>query len=125
MGAKNVQEPIEQTVESEILDALSEFTDALEKGEVRKRMNCRQFRLNLHRTSYSPMLVKKTRGLLGISQPLFARFLGCSPKTIKAWEQGTNEPTPMACRFMDEIQRNPSYWREVLESVTENKTVNA
>jgi putative transcriptional regulator len=111
---------IEPTVENEILEALSEFTEALERGEVFQRFNCRQIKLNLQRTTYSPELVKKTRETLGISQPLFARFLGVSPKTVKAWEQGLNEPHPMACRFMDEIRRNRKYWLTVLKKVAVN-----
>jgi putative transcriptional regulator len=111
-------EPVEQSVEQEILEALGEFTDALEKGEVFKRFTCRQIKLNLVPTEYSPALVKKTRKLLGISQSLFARFLGVSPKTVRAWEQGINIPHPMACRFMDEIRRVPSFWIERLREVT-------
>jgi len=118
-------EVVEQSVESEILEALSEFTEALEKGEVRKRLNCRQVKLNLKRTAYSPSLVKKTRETLGISQPLFARFLGVSPQTVKSWEQGVNEPFPMACRFMDEIRRNRDYWLSVLKQIVVDKRVHA
>ena len=103
-------EPQEKSVEQEILEALSEFTAALEKGDVTRHLSCRQIKLNLSPTSYSPGLVKKTRMLLGMSQPLFARFLGVSPKTVKSWEQGFNTPQAMACRFMDEIRLNPKYW---------------
>ena len=100
------------TVERDILDAMADFTDALEKGEVTKRFTCRQIVLDLEPTHYSPALVKETRGLLGVSQPLFARFLGVSPKTVRSWEQGVNVPQPLACRFMDEIRREPQYWIE-------------
>lgn len=100
----------ESSVENEILEALADFTDALEKGEVLKRFTCRQIKLNLVPTQYSPELVRQTRKMLGISQTLFARFLGVSPKTVRAWEQGINTPHPMACRFMDEIRRDRGYW---------------
>jgi putative transcriptional regulator len=106
------------SVENDILEALSEFTDALKKGEVSKRFTCRQIKLDLKPTSYNPELVKTTRKLLKVSQTLFARFLGISPKTVRSWEQGINAPSPMACRFMDEIRRSPDYWTERLrESV--------
>ena len=117
----------ENTVESEILEALTEFTDALEKGEVPQRLTCRQVRLNLDPTRHSPELVKKTRNLLGVSQVLFARFLGVSPKTVRAWEQDVNTPPPMACRFMDEIRRQPEYWitrlREAIVTPTKSAKV--
>lgn len=102
------------SVEDEILEALSEFTDALKKGEVSKRFTCRQLKLDLNTTCYSPELVKTTRRLLKVSQTLFARFLGVSPKTVRSWEQGINTPSSMACRFMDEIRRSPGYWMERL-----------
>jgi putative transcriptional regulator len=110
------------SVESEILEALSDFTGALEKGEVTRRFSCRQITLNLAPTHYSPDLVKKTRKLLGVSQPLFAHFLGVSPKTVRAWEQGVNMPHKMACRFMDEIRRKPGFWTERLREVTVART---
>jgi putative transcriptional regulator len=109
------------SVESEILEALSEFTEALERGEVGKRFTCRQIKLDLKPTPYSPELVKATRQLLRVSQTLFARFLGVSPKTVRSWEQGVNTPSPMACRFMDEIRRSPRYWIERLREAVVTK----
>jgi len=98
------------SVEGEILEALAEFTDALERGDVAKRLTCWQLKLNLQPTPYNADLVKKTREVLGVSQTLFARFLGVSPKTVRSWEQGINIPSSMACRFMDVIRRDPAYW---------------
>ncbi len=106
------------SVEIEILEALEDFTDALEKGEVLERFTCRQIKLQLEPTHYNSELVKKTRKVLGVSQTLFARFLGVSPKTVRAWEQGINIPHPMACRFMDEIRQAPSHWAERLRELT-------
>ncbi len=110
------------SVEKDILEGLAEFSDVLEKGEVTKRLTCRQIKLTLVSTIYSPELVKKTRRSLGISQTLFARFLGVSPKTVRSWEQGLNCPNPMACRFMDEIRQDPSYWIERLKEAAIPKT---
>ncbi len=92
------QDGMSGPVENEILEGLAEFTDALEKGEATQRLTCRQVKLNLEPSHYSPQLVKKTRKVLGVSQPLFARFLGVSPKTVRSWEQGVNPPSPMACQ---------------------------
>jgi putative transcriptional regulator len=103
-----------ESVENDILEALAEFTDAL---EVLQRLTCRQVKLNLEPSPYSPQLVKGTRKVLGVSQPLFARFLGVSAKTVRSWEQGINIPSPMACRFMDEIRHAPSHWAARLREV--------
>jgi DNA-binding transcriptional regulator YiaG len=111
-------EGVGKTFGGKILDTLNDFADALEKGEVTERFTCRQVKLNLKPQNYSPKLVKETRRVLGVSQSLFARFLGVSPKTVHSWEQGINSPSKMACRFMDEIRRSPEHWRKRLQQVT-------
>jgi putative transcriptional regulator len=114
-NSENHRSKRDDSVENEILAALNSFTDALEKGEVSQRFTCRQIRLNLESSAYSPNLVRQTRRKLGLSQALFARFLGVSVKTVRAWEQGINTPQPMACRFMDEIRQAPGYWLQRLK----------
>jgi DNA-binding transcriptional regulator YiaG len=52
------------------------------------------------------------------SQAVFAKLLGVSLNTVRAWEQGVNHPSDMACRFLDEIRRDPAYWvRRLKEAV--------
>ena len=104
------------SVESDILEALGEFTEALKNGDVARRLTCRQIQLDLEPAVYDPQLVKKTRRLLKVSQTLFARFLGVSPQTVRSWEQGINTPSLMACRFMDEIRHSPDYWIKRLQA---------
>lgn len=110
-------ETAKRSVESEILEALADFTDALKKGDVSTQFTCRQVRLELEPTPYNPELIKKTRKILGVSQRLFAHFLGVSPKTVRAWEQGVNTPHPMARRFMDEIRQAPDHWTKRLRQL--------
>ena len=94
----------------EIIGALADFTDALEKGEVTKRLTCRQVKLDLRPKPYSPDLVKKTRRVLGVSQALFATFLGVSAKTVRstasAWPPGTRARS--AARRSRESRRRSS-----------------
>lgn len=56
--------------------------------------------------------VKEVRGLLGLSEPRFAEFLGVSVRTVRGWESGRNAPQGVARRFMQEIAANPTYWRK-------------
>ena len=107
------------SVEERIVKRLAGFVDALQADEkISERFTCRTVVLNLEPTAYGPKGVVAIRKLLGASQAVFAKFLGTSIKTVRAWEQGINPPKEMACRFMDEIQRNPEYWRNRLrESV--------
>lgn len=100
------------TVASRILQRLESFTESLEIGEpTPMRYTCRKVILDLRPETYDPKKVKETRALLGLSQGIFACLLGVSVKTIRSWEQGINQPQMIACRFMDEICRDPGYWR--------------
>jgi DNA-binding XRE family transcriptional regulator len=56
--------------------------------------------------------VRRVRDLLGMSQVVFARFLGVDPNTVRSWEQGTRPPSSIARRFMGEIEEDPAYWRQ-------------
>jgi putative transcriptional regulator len=105
------KEDARRSVGARIIEGLQELVTVLEKGEpLDEHFTCRHVRLDLEATHYSSRLVKETRNLLGASQAIFARFLGVSAKTVRAWEQGVNTPNGMACRFMDEIRRNPKHW---------------
>lgn len=101
------------SVGERILARLKGFDEALKNGEaIADKFTCRRVVLDLPPTPYDPDLVKETRKILGASQAMFAQFLGVSVKTVRSWEQGINVPNDMACRFMDEIRRNPKYWLE-------------
>jgi putative transcriptional regulator len=100
------------TIEVQIVQSLESFADALEKGEdIARRFTCHKVILDLRPTPYRPDLVRKTRSVLGMSQALFAKFLGVSISTVRAWEQGVKCPQPIACRFMDEIRHDPARFR--------------
>lgn len=106
---------MKDSVGKKIIEGLREFTAALENDEpIAEKFTCRKVTLDLLPVAYDPQAVKATRKLLAASQGVFAQFLGVSVKTVCAWEQGRIAPSDMACRFMDEIQRNPDYWRKRL-----------
>lgn len=56
---------------------------------------------------YAPEEIKKIRIALGMTQVLFASFLGVSPKTVEAWESGRNRPEGPARRMLSLVQRDP------------------
>lgn len=87
------------------------------KKKVSEKFTCHKLALDLNPQPYSPELVKKTRKILTASQALFAQFLGVSPQTVRAWEQGVNTPRDSACRLMDEIRHDPEYWQARLQQL--------
>ncbi len=114
---------MKDSVGNKLIEGLREFTEALEGDErIADKFTCRKVTLDLLPVPYGPKAVKATRRLLRVSQAIFAQFLGVSVKTVHAWELGKT-PGDMACRFMDEIQRNPDYWRNRLrESIKVKET---
>ena len=95
-----------------VIDRLEDFNRSLRAGDkIVEKYTTRTVRLNLKRQAYNPRLIKKTRQSMGMSQAVFAQFIGASVKTVQAWEQGTVRPSTMARRFMDEIRHNPEYWK--------------
>jgi len=55
----------------------------------------------------SPMSVVRVREKLGVSQPMFARLLGISEKTLQNWEQGRRTPTGPAKVLLKVAARHP------------------
>lgn len=109
---------MKESVGSRIVSRLNEFADALESGaNISEKFTVRTLPLNLLQSQYDSKAVRKTRDLIGLSQALFARFLGVSPATVRAWEQGSNVPSGIASRFMDEIQFAPDHWQKRLAIV--------
>lgn len=100
-----------RTIAEELIAGFTELADALEAGaDPGEKFNCYQMQLDLQPQSYTKNMVKETRKLLNASQRVFAKFLGVSVKTVSQWEQGKGNPSPMACRFMDEIRQNPKHY---------------
>ena len=103
---------------TEILGALTEFRDGVRSGEpIEKIFTVRTVELDLRPREYGAGDVKRIRKQLKLSQDLFARFLGVDVNTLRSWEHGRKKPSPIACRFMDEIGHSPDHWSERLREV--------
>lgn len=98
---------------AKIVSAFEEAIALMRSGEpLERHFTVRTYKANFTPRDYEPDDVRRVRGLLGMSQVLFARFLGVDANTVRAWEQGTRPPSPIARRFMDEIENDPEHWRE-------------
>lgn len=103
---------------AQIVERMREFTDVLQRGEpISERFTVRRIKLDRKPTPYDPQKVKATRKLLNASQAVFAWFLGVKIQTVRAWEQGVNPPSDLACRFMDLIQSKPEWMRSRLREM--------
>jgi putative transcriptional regulator len=95
-----------------IVKALTQFIDDLEAGvPIESRYTVRKVRVIPKPSHYPPARVRAVRDLIGASQEVFAQLLAVSPMTVRSWEQGLRQPSPIARRFLDEIEMSPGHFR--------------
>jgi putative transcriptional regulator len=98
---------------AKLVGAFEEAIALMRTGEpLEKHFTVRTYKVEFTPRDYGPDDVRRVRGLLGMSQVLFARFLGVDANTVRSWEQGTRPPSSIARRFMDEIENDPAHWRQ-------------
>jgi putative transcriptional regulator len=114
------------SVPQQILEGLREMSEFAASGESpEKRYTVRHLTLELNPGDYTPDQVRATREVFGLSQPLFAKFLGVEVSALRHWEQGIRSPSAVVRRFLDEMNATPDHWRRRIESVvrtTQNRS---
>lgn len=106
-----------------IIDRLSKFEKDLRADKpITKNYTVHTLKLDLSPGLYKGKDVKQLRKSLGLSQSLFATFLGVKVGTVQAWEQDRKSPQPIACRFMDEMSKHPQFFRDRIKEEAEAVT---
>ncbi len=57
--------------------------------------------------SYRADEIRNIRKQTGLSQKMFAGYMGVSVKTVEAWEAGTNRPSGAASRILSMMEMDP------------------
>lgn len=76
------------------------LTDAVKDAKAEKKT------LQRHTVKITPVKhykaseIQDIRKRTGMSQKIFASYMGVSPKTVEAWESGTNHPSGAASRIL-------------------------
>jgi len=105
------------SVPQQVLEGLREMAEFATSGEPpQKRFTVRHLALELEPGDYTPDKVRATRELFGLSQPLFAKFLGVEVSALRHWEQGIRSPSAVVRRFLDEMNATPDHWRRRIET---------
>jgi DNA-binding transcriptional regulator YiaG len=105
------------SVPQQILEGLREMSEFATSGEPpEKRYTVRQLTLDLEPGDYTPDKVRATRAVFGLSQPLFAKFLGVEVSALRHWEQGIRSPSAVVRRFLDEMNATPDHWSGRIEA---------
>jgi len=55
--------------------------------------------------------IRRIRQRTGLSQTMFAKSMGVSPKTVEAWESGRNKPEGASRRLLEVVQDDPEFLR--------------
>lgn len=58
---------------------------------------------------YDAAEIRSIRINAGMTQVVFAQFMGVSVKTVEAWESGRNEPIGSACRLLYLTKEDPMF----------------
>ena len=84
----------------ELMTGLNEAI-AIERGELKGRRTVYEIQPV---KKYDNAQIKRIRNSVGMTQSLFASYMGVSNKTVEAWEKGVNHPTGTACRLISMLE---------------------
>src|SRR5262249_33366524 len=109
-------------VDREIIEALADFRESLRNRiPLETKYTVRQIVRVAPPPPLAPADVRGIRESLGLSQPVFADFLGTATATVRSWEQGQKPPSPMARRFLGLIAADPPYWKSQFRSMVRTR----
>lgn len=108
------KKPKLSTIGEEIVEGLQELLDVLRSGEpLESRFIVHDIEPPASKTpaQHAANIRSLREDILKVDLEVFARFLGVSPRTLRAWEDGTRSAGPVAKRFLEEIAADPKHWR--------------
>lgn len=59
--------------------------------------------------TFTAQEIKEIRNNTGLTQVLFAKYMGVSVKTVESWEAGRNHPEGAACRLLSLTRNDPNF----------------
>jgi len=74
---------------------------AIERGELKGKRTVYEIQPV---KKYDNAQIRRIRNSVGMTQALFASYMGVSCKTVEAWENGVNHPTGSACRLISMLE---------------------
>lgn len=80
------------------------LTEAVEDAKGKEKKLRRRMVTIVPVKEYSAVEVQNIRKSTGLSQKLFASYIGVSTKTVEAWEAGTNHPSGAASRILNMME---------------------
>lgn len=83
---------------------MSGLTEAVEDSKCLDKKLKRKIVTIVPVKEYKAEQIKSIRKSTGMSQKLFASYIGVSDKTVEAWEAGVNRPSGAASRILNMME---------------------
>lgn len=80
------------------------LTEAVEDAREKEKKLPRRVVTVLPVKKYDAVQVRKIRKSTGMTQKIFASYIGVSDKTVEAWEAGRNHPSGSASRILNMME---------------------
>ncbi len=88
------------------------LTEAIEDVQSKEKKLKRRVVTIVPVKEYEADEIKAIRKSTGLSQKLFAGYMGVSDKTVEAWESGKNRPSGTASRLLTMMEMNAELTKE-------------
>ena len=89
--------------------------EAIEFEKGRRQLNVREVELPKKPPTWNnKQIVQLRRETLGVSQPVFASYLGISIAALRGWEQGQKHPSGAARRLLQVLSKDPDTFIRVI-----------
>jgi len=88
------------------------LTEAIEDAKRKEQKLKRRVVTIVPVKEYEASEIKAIRNSTGLSQKLFAGYMGVSDKTVEAWESGKNKPSGAASRLLTMMEMDSELTKE-------------
>lgn len=88
------------------------LTEAVEDAKSKEQKLKRRVVTIVPIKEYKASEIKAIRNSTGLSQKLFAGYMGVSDKTVEAWESGKNKPSGVASRLLTMMEMDSELTKE-------------
>lgn len=93
-------------------ELISSIEEAIQDANSQEKSLKRRIVTVIPVKEYNAEAIKRIRHETGLSQKLFASYLGVSNKTVEAWERGINQPSGTASRILHMMEMNKNLIEE-------------
>ncbi len=97
---------------------IKSLKEVLEFEQGRKTLNVSEVELPEKPPEWThKQIIRLRKDILGVSQPVFASYLGVSLAALRSWEQGSKHPSGTARRLLQVISKDPDSFIRLIKDI--------